>query len=63
MNADQWINFNKWMFGIYATGNVADKGVNTLQSNAMANYLQNVVARGNLPGKLPSDQSVHSTGQ
>ena len=35
MNASEWINFSKWIFGIYATGNVGQKAAEHLRSNGI----------------------------
>ena len=35
MNAGEWINFNKWIFGIYATGNVGQKAAEHYRANGM----------------------------
>lgn len=35
MNANEWINFNKWIFGIYATGNVGQKAAEHLRTNGI----------------------------
>ena len=36
LNSEEWTHFNKWLFGIYAAGNVSSKGVEAVHSGIQA---------------------------
>ena len=44
MNAEEWINFNRWVFGIYAAGNVTTKAADAWKENGMKNPIEGLLA-------------------
>ena len=37
LNGDQWVSFNQWIFGIYATGNIGSKATSVFESQITKN--------------------------
>ena len=36
LNSQEWTHFNKWLFGIYAAGNVSSKGIDAVHTGLQA---------------------------
>ena len=56
MKAEEWINFNKWIFGIYAAGNVSSHATHAWEANGAKSPFEMISGQGQIPYQMDPQQ-------
>merc|ERR1712226_757976 len=59
MKAEEWVNFNRWIFGIYAAGNVTTKAADAWRENGAQNPLALFANEHQDPNSPPGYPGYH----